>query len=119
VVIGRVIQARRVDDKRQLEHHGNMPLTLTIPAELAARLKSSAAAEGKDLESYAIDALHVMSDEDWGYTDDDAYWRELRAQADEVLREGGIPLEDVKLWVASWDTGNELPPPEPRVKARG
>jgi hypothetical protein len=99
--------------------HTFMTVTLTIPAELASRLKVSAEAEGKDLESYAIDALHVMSDEDWGYTDDDTYWRELRAEADEVLREGGIPLEDVKRWVASWDTEDELPPPEPRVKARG
>lgn len=102
-----------------MEHHGNMALILTIPAELAARLTASAEAEGKDVDAYAIDALHLMSDEDWGYTDNDAYWREARAEADRVLREGGIPLEDVKRWVDSWDTDNELPPPEPRVKARG
>jgi predicted transcriptional regulator len=108
-----------IDDKPGLEHHGNMDVTITIPAELAARLKASAEAEGKDVDTYAIDALQVMSDEDWGYTDDDAYWRELRAHSDEVRRDGGIPLEDVKRWVASWDTENELPPPEPRIKARG
>lgn len=102
-----------------MEHSQNMALTITIPAELASRLRASAEAEGKDVDAYAIDALHVMSDEDWGYTDDDAYWRELRAHSDEVRRDGGIPLEDVKRWVASWDTENELPPPEPRIKARG
>ncbi len=96
-----------------------MAMTLTIDAALAARLKIFADAEGKSVEAYALDALQVMSDEDWGYVDDDAYWRELRAEADQALREGGIPLEDVKRWVESWDTDNELPPPEPRIKARG
>ena len=28
--------------------------------------------------------------------------------------EGGIPVEEVIAWVDSWDTPNELPPPEPR-----
>jgi hypothetical protein len=28
--------------------------------------------------------------------------------------EGGIPIEEVVAWVASWDTPAELPPPEPR-----
>ncbi len=102
-----------------MEHDENMSVTITLPAELAARLKASAEAEGTDVNTFALDALHVMSDEDWGYKDDDAYWRELRTHSDEVLRDGGIPLEDVKRWVASWDTENELPPPEPRIKARG
>ncbi|MBO9710848.1 MAG: antitoxin [Caulobacter sp.] len=102
-----------------MEHSRNMAMTLTIPADLAARLKAFAEAEGRDIESYAIDILHLTSDEDWGYTDDDAYWRELRAQADNTLREGSIPFEDVQRWVASWDTENELPPPESKVKARG
>lgn len=29
-------------------------------------------------------------------------------------RDGTIPLEEVEAWVESWDTPNELPPPEPR-----
>lgn len=102
-----------------MEHYENMTVTITLPAELAARLKAFAEAEGKDVDTYAIDVLHVMSDQDWGYTDDAAYWRELRAHSDQTLREGGIPFEDVQRWVASWDTENELPPPEPRIKARG
>lgn len=32
----------------------------------------------------------------------------------EIDREGGIPIEDVKAWVDSWGTPNELPMPEPR-----
>jgi hypothetical protein len=28
--------------------------------------------------------------------------------------EGGIPIEEVVAWVDSWDTPNELSPPEPR-----
>jgi predicted transcriptional regulator len=117
--MGGVIQPASVDDKRRMEHHENMTLSITLPAELAARLKAAAEAEGKDVDTYAIEALHVMSDQDWGYTDDDAYWRELRAHSDQTLREGGIPFEDVQRWVASWDTENELPPPDPKVKTPG
>lgn len=96
-----------------------MAITITIDAELAARLKVSADAVGKDISAYALEALAIMSDPEWGYDDDDAYWREARRIADETLRDGGIPLEDMKRWVASWDTADELPPPEPRLKAHG
>ena len=49
-----------------------------------------------------------------GFEDNEAHWEEVRRIADETLRDGGIPLEDVQRWVDSWDTDNELPPPEPR-----
>jgi hypothetical protein len=49
-----------------------------------------------------------------GFEDNEAHWEEVRRIADETLRDGGIPLEDVVRWVESWDTENELPPPEPR-----
>jgi hypothetical protein len=37
--------------------------------------------------------------------------RIARAQLDAGLE---IPFEDIEAWVASWDTDNELPPPQPR-----
>ena len=49
-----------------------------------------------------------------GFEDNEAHWEEVRRIADETLRDGGIPLDDVIRWVESWDTENELPPPEPR-----
>ena len=49
-----------------------------------------------------------------GFEDNEAHWQDVRRIADETLRNGGIPLEDVIRWVESWGTENELPPPEPR-----
>ena len=49
-----------------------------------------------------------------GFEDNEAHWEEVRRIADQTLRDGGIPLEDVIRWVESWDTEDELPPPEPR-----
>jgi len=50
--------------------------------------------------------------------EDDAYWAQLRREADQTLRNGGIPLEDIERWMRSWGTDAELPPPEPRSRIR-
>jgi hypothetical protein len=50
--------------------------------------------------------------------EDDAYWAELRREADETLRDGGVPLEDIERWMRSWGTRAEIPPPEPRPRIR-
>jgi len=54
-----------------------------------------------------------------GFEDNEAYWDEVQRIADKTERDGGIPLEDVVRWVESWDTDNELPPPEPRPRNAG
>lgn len=39
---------------------------------------------------------------------------EAIAQLDAGL---GIPGEEIEAWVESWDTDNELPPPQPRRRS--
>lgn len=40
---------------------------------------------------------------------------EDRRRYDEFKRTGlAVPLDDVKAWVASWGTSDDLPPPLPR-----
>jgi len=39
---------------------------------------------------------------------------EIIAGFQSVIDEGGIPLEEVEAWVNSWDSPEELPPPQPR-----
>ena len=87
-------------------------LTLTIDAALAARLRSRAEAAGKSVEAFAAESLDLMFGENRGFDDSDAHWDGVARIADETLRDGGIPLEAVERWVASWDTDHEQPPPE-------
>ena len=89
-------------------------MTLTIEAALAERLKERAEAVGQSVEDYAYRVLEQGFVERPGFEDNEAHWKDVRRIADKTLRDGGIPLEDVQRWVASWDTEEELPPPEPR-----
>jgi hypothetical protein len=120
--MGRVIQARRVDDKPAQEDHSIMAdgeLTLTIDAALAERIKARAEATGQSVEDLAAKGLDLVFGNDRGFNDSEAHWDEVQRIAEDTEREGGIPLEDVERWVASWDTDNELSPPEPRPRAAG
>ncbi len=94
-------------------------LTLTIDAALAESLRARAETAGQSVEAYALDLLTDRSERQWGFEDNEAHWKDVRRVADETLREGGIPLEDVERWVESWDTDHELPPPEPRRREVG
>ena len=89
-------------------------ITLKIDGERAERLRARAEAAGQSVEDYAYTVLEGGFVERPGFSDNPAHWEEVRRIADETLRDGGIPLEDVERWVESWDTDNELPPPEPR-----
>ncbi|WP_454714433.1 antitoxin [Caulobacter segnis] len=86
MVMGGVIAPERVDDKLGLEHSQNM-----------------------------ADGDRTLTSPD-PREEDDAYWAELRREADKTLRGGGIPLEDIERWMRSWGTDAELPPPEPRPR---
>jgi acetyl esterase/lipase len=94
-------------------------LTLKIDEALAQSLKARAEAAGQSVEQFAYDVLEHGFVERPGFEDNEAHWNEVRRIADETERDGGIPLEDVERWVASWDTDDELPPPEPRLKTAG
>lgn len=89
-------------------------LTLKINPALSDSLRARAKAAGQSVEVYAEALLKDPFVERSGFEDNEAHWEEVRRIADETLRDGGIPLEDVERWVESWDTENELPPPEPR-----
>ena len=89
-------------------------MTLQIDEALAESLRVRAEAAGQSVEDYAYRVLEEGFVERPGFEDSPAHWKDVRRIADETLRDGGIPLEDVEHWVASWDTDNELPPPEPR-----
>ncbi len=91
-------------------------LTLKIDQALAESLRARAEAVGQSVEDYAYSVLEHGFVERPGFEDNEAHWKDVRRIADETLRDGGIPLEDVERWVASWDTDDELPPPEPRPR---
>ncbi|AVQ01258.1 antitoxin [Caulobacter segnis] len=107
--MGRVIQARRVDDKQGMEHDENMAIKKTPKIDAAPH-----EAPGRNLAVFAQKPPESDFVERPGFEDNEAHWKDVRRIADETLRDGGIPLEDVQRWVESWDTENELPPPEPR-----
>jgi len=90
---------------------------LKIDAALAERLKAVSEDLGKSLDEYATQLLDAYTGLD-PRKEDDAYWKELRREANETLRNGGIPLEDIERWMRSWGTDAELPPPEPRPRFR-
>jgi len=89
-------------------------MILELDAALTESLRARAKAAGQSVEQYARGLLKDDFVERPGFEDNEAHWAEVRRIADETLRDGGIPLEDVQRWVESWDTENELPPPEPR-----
>ncbi|MGR4865797.1 antitoxin [Caulobacter sp. LARHSG274] len=91
-------------------------ITLKIDAALADSLRARAEEAGQSVEAYAYSVLEHGFVERPGFEDGNAHWDEVQRIADETERDGGIPLEDVQRWVASWDTDNELPPPEPRPR---
>jgi hypothetical protein len=94
-------------------------ITLTIDAALAQRIRARAEATGQSVEDLATEGLDMVFGHDRGFNDSEAHWDQVQRIAEKTEREGGIPLEDVQRWVASWDTDNELPPPEPRPRTAG
>jgi predicted transcriptional regulator len=86
--------------------------TLELDAETDARLRALADARGQEPSAIVSDALALLdSATDESDLDIEEDLRRLR----EFERTGeGVPLEDVKVWVRSWGTANELPPPKPR-----
>jgi predicted transcriptional regulator len=89
-------------------------VTLDLDTKTDARLRALAKLRGQEKSSVVSDAialLDLFETEDLNIEED---MRRLRAfeQSGEA-----VPLDDVKAWVRSWDTQNELPPPHPRKLA--
>jgi hypothetical protein len=86
--------------------------TLEIDAGTDARLSEMAAERGQDVATVLADAVALL-DSVVDPAGPDIV--EDRRRLDEYLKSPeAVPLNDVKAWVASWDTAEELPRPSPR-----
>jgi predicted transcriptional regulator len=86
--------------------------TLEIDADTDARLREMAKERGQDVAAVLAEAVALLdsvvdlSGPDIG---------EDRRRYDDFRRTRlAVPLDDVKAWVASWGSENELPRPQPR-----
>ena len=86
--------------------------TFELDADTNERLLVLAAERGQDAASVVADAIALLaSTVDIEEADIAEDLRRLR----EFERTGeAVPLDEVKAWVESWGTGNELPRPRPR-----
>lgn len=86
--------------------------TLDIDADTDARLRQLAAERGQDVAAVLAEAVALLdSVVDIAGPD----LAEDRRRLDEFKRtRQAVPLDEIKAWVASWGSGNELPPPQPR-----
>ena len=86
--------------------------TLQIDAETDARLQQMAAERGQEVAALLAEAVALLdsvvdiSGPDPG---------EDRRRYDAFLRDRrAVPLDEVKAWITSWGTSDELPRPQPR-----
>ncbi|HEV2561500.1 MAG TPA: hypothetical protein VGT78_05110 [Rhizomicrobium sp.] len=85
--------------------------TLDLDTETDARLRALAEQRGQEASHVVSDALALLDSIDMEGPDVEEDLRRL--QEYERTREG-VPLDEVKAWVRSWGSANELPPPVPR-----
>jgi len=86
--------------------------TLEIDIGTDARLSEMAAERGQDIATVLADAVALLDSVVDPAGPDIA---EVRRRLDEYLKDPkAVALNDVKVWVASWDTAEELPRPPPR-----
>jgi predicted transcriptional regulator len=86
--------------------------TLEIDAGTDARLTEMAAERGQDVAAVLAEAVALL-DSVVDLAGPDITEDRRRLDAFTANREA-VPLNDVKAWVASWGSGNELPRPSPR-----
>lgn len=88
---------------------GEVPLSLHLDAEIMTRLER----EAKVLDVAADDLARSVIER---YLDDQDLERDIIAERIAEADKGVfISEEAMTRWVESWDTENELPPPEPDV----
>jgi len=86
-------------------------LTIDLDKEADARLRNLAEQRGQDASRVVSDAIALLDSVEAG--DPDIAEDERRLSVFERTQMG-VPLDEVKSWVRSWGTANELPPPSPR-----
>ena len=86
--------------------------TLEIDADTDTRLRAMAAERGQEVAAVLAEAVALLdSVVDLAGPD----LAEDRRRYDEFARTRlAVPLDDVKAWVASWGSADELPRPQPR-----
>ena len=85
--------------------------TVEIDAETDVRLREMAVERGQDVSAVLADAIALL--DAIGLAGPDV--AEDRRRLDEYRQSGlGVPLSDVKDWVASWARADEFPRPLPR-----
>jgi predicted transcriptional regulator len=85
-------------------------ITLDLDSEDDARLRMLAEARGQEKSRVVSDALALLDSLEAREPDVEEDLRRL----DAFERTGmGVPLDEVKAWVRSWGTANELPAPTP------
>jgi predicted transcriptional regulator len=86
--------------------------TFELDSETDARLQAIAAARGQGVASVVADAIALL---DAVVPVEGPDIEEDIRRIREYERTGqAVPLDDVKAWVESWDSANELPRPKPR-----
>ena len=86
--------------------------TLELDTATDARLSEMAAERGQDVSAVLAEAVALL---DSVVDLDGPDIAEDRRRLDEFNRTGlAVPLDEVKAWIASWDTPDELPRPQPR-----
>lgn len=86
--------------------------TLEIDSETDARLRALAAERGQDVAAVIAEAIALLdSVVDIGNPDIGEDRRRL-----EQFRKAreAVPLHEVKAWIESWGSNNELPAPKPQ-----
>jgi predicted transcriptional regulator len=86
--------------------------TLDIDTETDARLREMADERGQDVAAVLAEAVALL-DSVVDIAGPDIGEDRRRLDAFKQTR-AAVPLDDVKSWVASWGSANELPRPAPR-----
>ena len=86
--------------------------TLDIDSDTDARLREMASERGQDVASVLAEAVALL-DSVVDIAGPDIGEDRRRLDAFKMTR-AAVPLDDVKSWVASWGSANELPRPAPR-----
>ena len=86
--------------------------TLELDTAPDARLSEMAAERGQDVSAVLAEAVALL---DSVVDLDGPDIAEDRRRLDEYHRTGlVVPMDEVKAWIASWDTPYEFPRPQPR-----
>jgi len=92
-----------------LSHMAKTRITLDLDSEADARLRALAEQRGQEKSSVVADALALLDSLEADDVEED-----LRRLQNFERTQEGVPLDEVKAWVRSWGTANELSPPVPR-----